>query len=65
MTASFTTKNSGKSFAEKQSAEEQAPCPTSLQRPLVPTLTRMLAGRPMQEEILDPANPNLIIDRDP
>ncbi|MBF0342511.1 MAG: hypothetical protein HQL95_16330 [Magnetococcales bacterium] len=41
-----------------------APLPTALQRPLVDSLTRMLAGRGREEEILDPANPNLIMDRD-
>ncbi|MBF0127991.1 MAG: hypothetical protein HQM02_12385 [Magnetococcales bacterium] len=42
----------------------QSPPPTPLQRPVVPNLIRMLAGRPLEEEILDPANPNLIVDRE-
>lgn len=42
----------------------ESPLPASLQRPLVPSLTRMLAGRALTEEILDPDNPNLIMDRD-
>ncbi|MBF0272348.1 MAG: hypothetical protein HQL98_09830 [Magnetococcales bacterium] len=38
--------------------------PVGLRRPASVGLTRMLAGRPMDEEIIDPANPNLMRDRD-
>ncbi len=51
-----TAGKDGKSNAES--------LPAALRRPVVPSLTRMLAGRPMEEEILDPANPNLMVDRD-
>ncbi|MEO5331369.1 MAG: hypothetical protein H7839_05045 [Magnetococcus sp. YQC-5] len=49
----------------KQPLEKNVePVPSGLQRPLVPGLTRLLSGLPIKEEILDPANPNLIVDRD-
>ncbi|GAB0057532.1 hypothetical protein SIID45300_01862 [Candidatus Magnetaquicoccaceae bacterium FCR-1] len=38
--------------------------PPGLKRPLRDAMTRLLSGRPMDEEILDPANPNLILDRE-
>ncbi|MEO5345359.1 MAG: hypothetical protein H7834_03145 [Magnetococcus sp. YQC-9] len=38
--------------------------PAGLKRPVSVSLTRMLAGRPLDEEILDPANPNLILDQE-
>ncbi|MBF0260539.1 MAG: hypothetical protein HQL97_01710 [Magnetococcales bacterium] len=38
--------------------------PSGLRRPVTVSLTRMLAGRPVDEEILDPANPNLMFDRE-
>ncbi|MBF0096109.1 MAG: hypothetical protein HQM04_07115 [Magnetococcales bacterium] len=33
------------------------------EKPLVPRLQRLLAGQPQEEVILDPDNPNLIMER--
>ncbi|MBF0183833.1 MAG: hypothetical protein HQM06_05520 [Magnetococcales bacterium] len=33
------------------------------EKPLVPRLQRLLAGQPQEDVILDPDNPNLILER--
>ncbi|MBF0623598.1 MAG: hypothetical protein HQL82_02205 [Magnetococcales bacterium] len=33
-------------------------------KPLTDSWRRMLAGKPLDEPIIDPANPNLIVNRD-
>lgn len=38
--------------------------PAALRRPVPANLGRMLTGRPFEEEIIDPANPNLLSERD-
>lgn len=49
---------------EQDNRMSETNLPVGLRRPVASSLTRMLAGRPMDEEILDPANPNLQWDRE-
>ncbi|MEO5350068.1 MAG: hypothetical protein H7836_10535 [Magnetococcus sp. YQC-3] len=37
--------------------------PKSLEKPLIPYMQRLLAGKPTDDLILDPDNPNLILER--
>ncbi|MBF0417791.1 MAG: hypothetical protein HQL86_06035 [Magnetococcales bacterium] len=48
--------------SEAKASEEALPI--GLKRPVSVSLTRLLTGHPVDEEILDPANPNLMLDRE-
>ncbi|MBF0613667.1 MAG: hypothetical protein G8237_10370 [Magnetococcales bacterium] len=50
-------------YAEQEQHPGDESIPVGLRRPLTTALTRMLAGRSLDEEILDPANPNLQWER--